>query len=197
MLVTCRFCDCRMPRNKRFHSFDFICTHAISQVCNIDKAPTISHTVAQRYHPVSYFCTISVASVLFYSMALIGGGFSNPMSRLDWFYVSSEVIGFLLISLILVFPVSFFESQIFLQAPDLSPFGADQPLEKELGMRPANWYDTVQSGDNRYLSSLKVFNLSGKLSGALHAGCFVLGYILEFASLCVYFRNLPYYPRKW
>lgn len=51
--------------------------YAMSQLCFIAIAPSISHTVAQRYNPVSYLSVIIIAAVLYYAVVLIGAGFLN------------------------------------------------------------------------------------------------------------------------
>lgn len=169
-----------------------VADYAVTQVCLIAIAPTISHTVAQRYNPVAYFCVISIQSVLYFSIGLIAAGFVNvPMTRIDWMYACLECLGLLMISLVLVFPASFFDSGVKVREgqPAGNPFHDDDP-EKLFGMRPVNWYDTRASTttlDTNRFNSLQVFNISGTTSGILHALVFFAGYIMEAFSLIYYF----------
>lgn len=169
-----------------------IADYAVTQVCLIAIAPTISHTVAQRFNPVAYFCVISIQSVLFYAVGLIGAGFiGDPMSRTDWMHACLQCLGLVVISLVLVFPATFPLAGIKVKEgePAANPFHDDDP-EKVFGMRPVNWYDvrasTATANTNRF-NSLQVFDISGNLSGNLHALVFFLGYGMEAFSLIYYF----------
>jgi hypothetical protein len=176
----------------------FVANYAMTQVCLIAIAPSISHTVAQRYNPVAYFCVVSIASVLFFSVGLIGAGFvGQHMSGIDWVHACLQCLGLIVLSLVLIFPASFPDLGIKVRAPIVGapttpPFSPDDP-EIVFGMRPENWYDTrpsVQDPMRNRVNTLQVFNISGKTSGILHGIVFFVGYFAEAASIITYLSLL-------
>lgn len=152
--------------------------YGMTQICLIAIAPTISHTVAQRYNPVAYFCVVSVASVNYFSVGLIGAGFAGQnMSPTDWFHACLQCLGLIVLSLVLIFPASFPDLGIKVLA-GVPPRDQPHPEDPEsvFGMRPHNWFDTRPSVENEginRINSLQVFNISGTTSGILHAIVFL------------------------
>ena len=161
--------------------------YAILQMWNVAIAGTISETVAQRYHPVAYYTIISLVSLLYFVIAVICFGFSNPMSKKEWFYISFEVGGLFILSLVFVFP----------SVLHMKRGGTQNDLpqgESNLGMAPANWYhsETMPQRANHvysahtYFDHLKVFNLTEDGTTALHRGVFIVGWLLCAIAMAVF-----------
>ena len=75
--------------------------------------PIFCHLVNHRFHPVCYFSVISIASVIYFSIGLIGAGYTGvAMTRIDWFEACFQLLGLVLISIALVFPASFPEANV-------------------------------------------------------------------------------------
>ena len=157
-----------------------VTTYAITQILFITNESntenvvpsSVNHLVNHRFHPICYFSIISIVSVLYFSIGLIGAGYTGvDMTSIDWFHACFELLGFILISTALVFPASLPEAGVKIPARvdknnndlrgsveisvDKNPLTMSKNESKTdeeeawkvsndiLGMTPANWYGTV------------------------------------------------------
>lgn len=162
---------------------------------------TVSHLVNHRFHPVCYFSVISIASVIYFSIGLIGAGYTGvAMTRIDWFEACFQLLGLVLISIALVFPASFPEANVNIIKTEAAvqslPEGFDDS-NTILGMTPANWYgiktvQTTQTGPKDVIDSLRVFDISGNVSSILGTIVFLVGYFMEIAVVVAYLSMLSW-----
>ena len=169
--------------------------YAIIQALVTSKPPaSISYLVGRRYHPVYYFCIVSIVAVLYFSIGLIGAGYTGvSMTNMDWFYATFEIFGLIFMSVTFVLPGSIYEEGIKIAAPAENPV-ADVAAINALGMEPRQWYDTRKSVSTQALlriDTLQVFNLPGSTSWKLNLIFFYFGYALEVAEIIAYFALLP------
>ena len=103
--------------------------YAIIQALVTSKPPaSISYWVGRRYHPVYYFCIDSIVAVLYFSIGLIGAGYTGvSMTNMDWFYATFEIFGLIFMSLTFVLPGSIYEEGIKIADTD-NPVAAANPL---------------------------------------------------------------------
>ena len=103
--------------------------YAITQALMTSKPPaSISYLVGRRYHPVYYFCIVSIVAVLYFSIGLIGAGYTGvSMTNMDWFYATFEIFGLIFMSLTFVLPGSIYEEGIKIADTD-NPVAAANPL---------------------------------------------------------------------
>ena len=191
---------------------DYAITHIlfIMKMNPVFLPSSVSHLVNHRFHPVCYFSVISIASVIYFSIGLIGAGYTGvAMTRVDWFEACFQLLGLVLISIALVFPASFPEANVKIIIkteaggnPTL-PAGFDGS-NTILGMTPDNWYGIktvpTQAGQpptqtgppQEVIDSLRVFNISGNVSSILGTIVFLVGYFMEIAVVVAYLSMLSW-----